>query len=66
MEGASTGSTQSLGNRRVNDAPPDLGDKILSELPGGASACGGAIVLHAASGLRSSLASGASHMSRVS
>jgi hypothetical protein len=72
MEGASTGSEQSLGNRRDNDAPPDLEDDVLSELAGGAiahggaSACGGASASHAASGLRSGLASGASHMSRGS
>jgi hypothetical protein len=66
MEGASTGSEQSLGNRRDNDAPPDLEDEILSELAGKASAHGGASALHASSGLCSSLASGASHMSRGS
>jgi hypothetical protein len=66
MDGASTGSEQSLGNRRDNDAPPDLKDEIISELAGGASACGGASALHAASGLRSGLASGVSRMNRGS
>jgi hypothetical protein len=66
MERASTYSEQSPGNRRVNDAPPDLEDEILSELAGGASACGGASAFHAASGLHSGLASGASHKSRGS
>jgi hypothetical protein len=66
MDGASTGSEQSLGNRRDNDILPDLKDEILSELASGASARGGASALHAASGLCSGLASGASHMSRSS
>jgi hypothetical protein len=61
MNGASTDS-----ERMDNDAPPDLEDEILSELAGGASARGGASASHAASGLRSGLASGASHMSRGS
>jgi hypothetical protein len=66
MDGASTGSEQSLGSRRDNDASPDLKDETLSELASGPSAHGGASALHAASGLCSGLASGASHMSRNS
>jgi hypothetical protein len=66
MDGASTGSEQSLGHRRDNDATPDLKDEILSELASGASVRGEASALHAVSGLCSGQASGASHVSRGS
>jgi hypothetical protein len=46
--------------------PHLIEDEILSELAGGASAHDGASALHAATGLCSGLASGASHMSRGS